>query len=536
VKPQAFAAGRSPSDITSAELGRVETRQVRLSVSIPALMFLTTLLVMILVHVNVRETALGLPAGPAKDEMVDLAEAMLWAGVGGAFAAGGVGVLLAWQIVRPLRLLMRTMERFASGNLDAVPAVTRLGEIGSLGSAFNRMADQLSLLFRQRDHQIRESATGTVITLDENGRVVAADGMVGTVMGIEADQLLGKTLVKRLDALNGGNEAFVEALKRCLDEASRGLMATATGDFAGPGATEPSLLSIKVVPLEAAAKHGPAVSVDVRDLTGMRGFYEQMQRADRLAAVGTLAAGIAHEIRNPLASVRAMSQLMLEDAKAGVASPQAPDYLARMMREIDRLDRLVTSIKDLASKDESPVVPVDLNRMLRETWEIARQRVDPDGSLKVDVVWELDETMPECPLEESRIHQALVNLMVNAMECLHDLGGGTMAISARHVPENAYRPIVVYLRNSSPDISPEQRDRLFEPFFTTKAEGTGLGLPIAYQIVSANNGVMETVCEKGMFEVWMRFPPQGRHARMPGSSSGVVPLPDLAPATRGEKA
>ncbi len=525
-------------NFSSRDLGRVRSRQFGLTISIPTLMFVYTLLVSLLLHVSVRGSLEDLPAGPTRQSLEALSSILLWGGLGGAIAAGGVGVLLAWQIVRPLRALMRRMEDVVGGDLSGLDSVAKLGEIGSLGSAFNRMVDQLNLVFKQRDRQIRDSATGTVITLDSNGRIVATDSSFDKVLGIRPDPWYGKPLVDCLEEhdIRQRNAGFVDGLRMCLKDAGEGLFATVSTSYTRPGDNDHAVISLKVLPLDAADLSGPSVLVDLRDLTNMRGFYEQMQRADRLAAVGTLAAGIAHEIRNPLASLRAMAQLMIEDSTAAGHRRSADEYLPRILREVDRLDRLVGGIKDFASKEQVPTVPVPLNELLREAWETARHRVELDPEMKLEVVWELDASLPACPLEESRILQAVINLLVNSLESVEDSGGGTIFLNSRFVPENQQRPIVVYIRNTAPDVKRDEIERLFEPFYTTKASGTGLGLPIAYQIVTANNGAMELVSEDGMFEVWLRFPLQGRHARMPASSSTIMPVLRAEPGTDAESA
>ncbi len=520
---------RTSSDelnLSSRDLGRVESRQVRLSISIPALMFLTTMLVSLLLHVNVREILEEMPPGQTRSNLEVLSSILLWGGVGGAVAAGGVGVLLAWQIVRPLRALMRRMEEIAEGDLAGLEDIAQLGEIGTLGSAFNRMVDQLHVVFKQRDRQIRESAIGTVITLDAQGHIVATDSSFDRVLGLRPDAHYATPFISCLQEhdTEGRNASFIESLNRCLKDAERGLFTTVSTQYTRPDMVEPAIISVKVMPLDAADLSGPTVLVDLRDLTNMRGFYEQMQRADRLAAVGTLATGIAHEIRNPLASLRAMTQLMHEDSVRAGHRRSADDYLPRILREVDRLDRLVGSIKEFASQEQSPTVPVSLNDLLREAWQTARHRVELNPDIRLEDVWELDESLPQCPLEEARILQALTNLMVNALEAIREDEHATVAISSRFVEENHQRPIVLYIRNSFPEITRDETERLFEPFYTTKAEGTGLGLPIAYQIVTANSGVMEVHSDDGMFEVWLRFPLQGRHARIPTSSSSVLPM------------
>src|SRR5690606_19368022 len=186
------------------------------------------------------------------------------------------------------------------------------------------------------------------------------------------------------------------------------------------------------------------------------------------------------------------------------------EYLPRVISEIDRLDRLVRSIMDFANTERAPATSVNLSQLATEALEVARHRINIAG--EVDLQWALDEAMPECLLEQQRVHQALINLMSNALEALAERGGGVLRVESR-VERFADRPLVLRISNSSDPIPPERRKRLFEPFYTSKSEGTGLGLPIAYQIIIANSGTIDVDSGDGMVHFTLAFPFEGAHAK-----------------------
>jgi nitrogen-specific signal transduction histidine kinase len=267
--------------------------------------------------------------------------------------------------------------------------------------------------------------------------------------------------------------------------------------------------------MEGKEEGEPRLLLEVRDISGMAGFYEQIQRADRLAAVGTLATGIAHEIRNPLASIRGMVQLLSEAGEPDESSDTG-EYSKRILKEIDRLEKLIDSIMTFASSDDTPPESLNLNELLREVEMTARMRAG-DKAEQIEVVWELDDSMPKAKLQTEKLRQAFLNLLVNAYQHCAKTGLSPIRIETVYLSVNSLRPIIVCISNPGEPIEEESRERLLEPFYTTKAEGTGLGLPIAYQMFLSNDGVMELECEDGEIQFWVRLPREaatGRASRL----------------------
>lgn len=513
------------------DLSSLRTRQVRLVVSVPALLLVYTLLLTVLIHINLQAIIDAIPPAQTavREQAEMLSELVLYLGIAGAIASAGVGILLAWQIVRPLRGMIEGMEELAGGELPPKVAPAQFAEIGALGSSFNSMLEQLQGLFDERDRQMRESASGAIMTLDAEGVVIAADSAASRLLGIPGDALLRHRMCESLRLQEADNAEFAEALEEALESARKGRTASATVQYQRPGGGESFPLSLVLSPLESASPEDESFLLDVRDLSGMEEFHEQIQRADRLAALGTLAAGIAHEIRNPLASIRGMTQLLAEDMRASEAPDDSMQYAQRTLSEIERLERLVTSIMDFANTADAPVKPVDLNQMLKDAWETCKHRAAPDALDRIEVQWDLDPQLPFCPLEESRMQQALVNVTSNALDALAGSSEGKLRF-ASWVSEEAFtRPLMISIANTGEPIPPALRARLFEPFFTTRAGGTGLGLPITNQIVISNGGLVELHCENGMIEFRLRFPLTGRRGAAPKRrSSTALRRPDFS--------
>lgn len=502
--------------------GEVRQLQVRLSVSLPALMFLYTIVAVIILHLQLNDFANGVTDSAVRAELESASWWLLVIGIMASLASAAVGVLLAWQIVRPMKALRERMRQVASGELAFAPESTGgLGELGSLGSAFNEMVSDLNNLFARRNIQMRDAADGTVLTLDSSGRVLAADGGARRLLGYEPDVLVGLQLSEALlrDNRYERDSPFLAVIERARRDAADGLRSSHTVAFRPPAREKQGLCSIMGTPLESLHARGPACLLDIRDLTEMQELHFQLQRADRLAAVGTLATGIAHEIRNPLAAIRGMAQLLGEDMDRRPPSetPGSPthvdsNYAGRIIREVDRLDRLVGNIMDFARSGQGTIEETDLNQLLRDVFETARHRVAPEAATaQPTVTWELAHDLPRVPLDHERLNQGLLNIMINALEALAPTGG-ELRLRTRLRSEKTTRPIEIIVSNTAPEVSPAEIDKMFEPFHTTKSTGTGLGLPIAYQNVAANRGILEMKWETGMLNCTIRLPLAGAAA------------------------
>lgn len=502
-------------------------QSVRLVISIPVLILLIVLGSGTVVYIylkNMAETAVL--TAPARDKLEGAALAILLLSLLISLLASLVGYVLARQIVKPIKELSGTMEAIAAGDLSTKLQPITLGEFGPLGTTFNRMVEQLNHLFEERDRQLRQSFTGAHMLLDQTGKVLQADQAVRRVFKIAPQDLMGRNLLDgslKLEVVEH-NPRLLDSVANLHREAIHGRAASANVAIRGADGRFAERYLVSCLPMETQEGETIRVLMEVRDISGISSFYEQIQRADRLAAIGTLATGIAHEIRNPLASIRGMVQLMAElapppqqsddpnDSQAGA------DYHRRIIKEVDRLEKLIAGIMKFAHAEDSPAEEVDVNMLLHEVVDTARHHVQ--GADAIDVRWELDEALPRAKLQPERLSQALINLVTNAFQhCVnHQLS--PVRIQSMHLPVNSQRPIIVCIANPGDTIPEADRERLFEPFYTTKADGTGLGLPIAYQTIKSNGGILELECEEGEIQFIVRLP---KDVASQKTASGIMP-------------
>ena len=189
---------------------------------------------------------------------------------------------------------------------------------------------------------------------------------------------------------------------------------------------------------------------------------EQLRRADRLSALGELSAGMAHEIRNPLGSIKGAAEILL--------------------KETDRLNQIVQEFLSFARPKPPELKQEDVNEMIESVLTLTAQ---PARAARVAVEKRLDRSIGKRDIDAGLLKQALLNLVLNAIQAMPD-GGALIVASARNDGG-----IEVHISDTGAGISPENRKKLFSPFFTTKQDGTGLGLAITYRIIQNHHGTID---------------------------------------------
>jgi signal transduction histidine kinase len=201
----------------------------------------------------------------------------------------------------------------------------------------------------------------------------------------------------------------------------------------------------------------------------------ELRRTERLAALGKLLAGVAHEVRNPLAGIRSTAQLW----QRGIGLDG--ESLEGLVHEVDRLQEIVTRLLQFSRADAQDLAPGDLNAVVTEAARLAQTAACERG-IRIDI--DTDPELPPIAMAPPALLQVFRNLTTNAIQAMKP--GGTLTLSTR---ADATRGAVdVLVADTGPGLSPEVRQHLFEPFYTTKSEGTGLGLAIAREIALAHKG------------------------------------------------
>jgi signal transduction histidine kinase len=257
-----------------------------------------------------------------------------------------------------------------------------------------------------------------------------------------------------------------------------------------------------------------AFSYVLRLLHRTRQLEAQAQMDDRIAHVGALAAGLAHEIRNPL-NVLSMNLQMLEEdlaGRPGGVEQETREFLAALQGEIRRLSNLVNNFLSYARPNQPKFETRDLNEVLRDVCTFVRPDFETRG-LRLQI--ELSPYLPPVELDEGQIRQALLNILMNAAHILKV--GGTVRVESRVGPQGE---AIVTIGDDGPGIKPEDRERIFQVFYSGRPGGTGLGLSIAARIVESHGGRIAVESEPGKGARFVLTLPR-RHTAAPSAPSAT---------------
>ena len=372
--------------------------------------------------------------------------------------------------------------------LDAGCCTGNAGEADARASAHDGVARRRDRVFAlsmtSRSFMLQgpgEVASGQVAQLGVQIAAIAAFAAIlglGIAMGVTTPV---RRVTEQLEALASGD------LRGALDIAS-----TSELDSLG-GAFNEAITALQRW-ISASYMHqgsGPGGARDVvgvmiafKDLNQMRAIKARLQQADQLMALGTVTAGVAHEIRNPLASLRGLAELLRRDTPPG---DNRRRYVDTMLQSIDRLNRLIEDLLLFSSPRAAEVDDLDLSGTASETVTLAAMGI---GDRPVSVRWIRTDDRLVVRGNRGRLIQVLTNIVLNAVQATPD--GGAVTVSAGQRDGSA----TVTVHNTGSYIPPDVRRQLFVPFFTTKPTGTGLGLAIARQIVMSMDGRIDVESDR----------------------------------------
>ena len=316
--------------------------------------------------------------------------------------------------------------------------------------------------------QVIASMVHGVLSIDITGRVVSSNQQAAALLGVARSDMEHLDLKEIFDFEKTG---IAKTLEQGISVLSHEIQ------FRRPGGDSLPLL-LTVTPIrEEAGKRGGAVVV-LRDLSEIKRLEHQVQRTEKLAAIGRLAAGVAHEIRNPLSSIRGFAYLLGKNN--GKMTPEK-EYADVMVREIDRINHVVTDLLNFARPMEPEPASTDIIDLVEHV--VALVSTDANDH-RVDIVVDCDNHLVPIMVDPNQVTQALLNLILNAVNAMGRGGRIDIQIRAR----NAGDGVCVQVEDDGPGIPPERLEKIFDPFYTTRDNGTGLGLAIVKKIVESHDG------------------------------------------------
>lgn len=397
--------------------------------------------------------------------------------VGGLLVILGLALLTGWALARsvlwPLRQLAEQAAAFAGGRpVEPVP-VKQTNEIGELSARFNTMLTALQRQSKTQSQIIMDQFAGALIVTDGQGLVTAVNRAACDLLGLAPHEAEGRPLS---DLLTDGDDVLDELVARlmAMHEPAQGRevrLRRAQGDDAR--------LSVTASVQRGVDGQVTGTVLNLRDLERIEAFHERMKQAEQLAAISTFASGVAHEIRNPLASIKAIAQILGEDLRG---DERRERYTEVIDTEVDRLEQIVKELQAFTQARIHGGEVFDLAPLLSEALTLARMRVEED-SVPVSVS---SHGPVRVRGQAERMLQALFHVIANALEA----AAGRGAVWLRLLTDESPATAVVEIENTGSHIAPEDRERIFTPFYTTKAVGPGLGLAVARQILHQHQGAI----------------------------------------------
>ena len=347
------------------------------------------------------------------------------------------------------------------------------------------LVDRTLSEMRSYTEKVVESMASGLITVDTSGNIVSTNRRASYLLDL-SKQVRGQPLEKVIPSqcldLTGVLHHEREIIEKEID---------------CPRREEIIPLSVSATPLRDPEGVNMGAVIIFRDLREIRELQEEVRRSERLASLGRLASGVAHEIRNPLSSIKGFAQYFRDKFEK---DSQDKSYAEIVIKEVERLNRVITQLLDFARPKELRLQSYLLSQVIEHSLKLLQGNFDKKRvRLKTSFIEERVE------LDWDQMTQALLNIFLNAMESMDDTG--ELHVKTALKPEK--RGVEISISDTGPGISRENLSRIFDPFFSTKKKGTGLGLAITAKIIEAHKGEISVESEEGKgttFKIFLPLP------------------------------
>lgn len=385
------------------------------------------------------------------------------------------GLILALTITNPIRRLAAGTAEIARGDLTRTIHLSGDGEIAMLGSAFNNMISSIN-------RYLLQTMSGGVVTINDTGNITSMSTDAEVILGLSAQEFTGKPISEMIPE-TFENEEFHQTIRSTLQERTTFVgkemyISTENRDMI------PISISTSFLKDHDNTLIGLIISFD--DVAHLRRVQDQMRVVDRLTTLGGLAAGIAHQVRNPLCSIKGLAQLLSENARSEENS-QLSNYSKVILSDVDRIDKVVERLLKFIQPTTTTWAFASLPQIIDDTILLAKHDIKKKD---IDIDVDVPRDLPDILCQEENMLQALLNIIVNAIQAIPEQG--RITITARFEAHEAQKSetgtIILGIEDNGPGIKEEHINRIFNPSFTTKEDGAGFGLVITRQTIEAHGG------------------------------------------------
>jgi PAS domain S-box-containing protein len=399
-----------------------------------------------------------------------------------------LAAIVSGAALAPLRDIALQLDRISAGEYDA-PSPNTKGfagsgdELGLVSKKITQVGQQLRGVheifstMRENMNSVMAGLEDGLLLFTRDARAVMISPAAEKFLGAPAEQFLGRRVTEIFPAGHPLHEALHIESDELREVAAETELETSEG---------PKRVSISVQAIQEGGERMGAL-VTLRDLDSLESINTQLQVSERLAALGRITAGVAHEVKNPLNSMR----LWLENLKESLPAEQdsgTQQAVQVLDKEIDRLDAVVKRFLDFTRPMDISLEATQLAGLLKEVLEIAQPQLQKSN---IQLAQLLPIDVPEVYVDRALLKQAVLNLVLNAAEAMPN--GGQMRLVLSRRGEMAE----ITVGDTGKGISPENRQKIFQLFFTTRPGGSGIGLASTFRIVQLLNGSIDFTSEVG---------------------------------------
>ncbi|MEA2088145.1 MAG: ATP-binding protein [Candidatus Caldatribacteriota bacterium] len=368
--------------------------------------------------------------------------------------------------------------------LFGIYVIFKLQETYIVKKTLNEMKDYTTKLLETMDN--------AVISVDNKGNIKTFNRKSEEIFGKKREEVLNQDCQEVLNLNVDGKSLFKKYLLEKKNIAREIIL-----DEKG---LKKKILDINTSFLTDESGEITGVVAVIRDVTEIKDLNEEVARHKRLAALGKLSAGIAHEIRNPLSSIRGLAQFVYNSFSK---TDERKEDLNTIIQEVDRLNKLVVQVLDFAKLKKPNLARFSLNDLIRKIAELFKLEIK-DKQIKFSL--ELSPDISQIQADEDQVRQILMNVIINAIQAIPK--EGEIKIKTKKALLKGEPAIKLIIEDSGIGIPEKDFTQIFDPFFSTKEKGSGLGLSIAYKLIEAHRGEIKVESKEGEGTKFVIFLPQ----------------------------
>ncbi|MFV0550216.1 MAG: two-component system sensor histidine kinase AtoS [Limnobaculum xujianqingii] len=383
-----------------------------------------------------------------------------------------IGMLFSiWMIVAFSRRFASDIDTIKSG-LNELPLNLKTqippmnGEMGEISDSVNSLSRALREA-KTLNELIIESAADGVISVDIEGCVTMMNPAAEEITGYRQKELIGRPYAEIFENTN----FFSPVLDTLIHDIEHVALEV---DY--PGKNRTIQISVSTSQLRNAQGDTVGALVIFTDLTAKKEVQRRIEQAERLATLGELMAGVAHEVRNPLTAISGFVQIL----KDSETDPQRLEYTQIILKEVHSINKVIQQLLDFARPRPSLYQKINLNQIINQSLILVKTK---GVEARIDFVVQLEESLSDIEADGELLKQVLLNLLINAVQSI--AARGEIIITTRALSPDWQE---ITISDNGCGISDEIKTKIFDPFYTTKPSGTGLGLSISHRIITAHDG------------------------------------------------